>query len=465
MNEQVTEVPVLIVGAGPAGLTAAIALAQAGVECRLVERREDMSSLPRATVISTRSMEIYRSWGLEEQLLAGGHDVQWQQWLCETLAQVADGSPLPTGLPTKEQSAVISPTAPACVPQDHLERVLMDHLCSLAPSAAELGIEVTRVEVSAAVASARLRDVRTGRARHVRARYLVAADGAHSFVRKSLGIPMNGSDRLFEAATALFRAPLWPIVGDHRFGLYFTTHPEASGTFLPAGRPDRWLHGVIWEPGAMSADDFPEAEFTRRIRIGSGVTDLEPRIERIGSFTFAAQMAERFRHECAFLVGDAAHRVTPRGGTGMNTAIHDGFDLGWKLAWVLNGWDDPALLDTYEAERRPVAQHNVSRSADPDGSTREPVEEMHVDLGGRIPHMWVASDGGRSSTIDLLGTGVTVFTGPNGSGGDGVGFHSGAVPLTTRRLDRITARALGVPAGGGLAVRPDGRGALVPSTS
>ena len=112
--------------------------------------------------------------------------------------------------------------------------------------------------------------------------------------------------------------------------------------------------------------------------------DLQPRVERVGSFTFAAQLADRFRHGAAFLIGDAAHRVTPRGGTGLNTAFRDGHDLGWKLAWVLRGWAGPELLDTYEAERRPVAEHNVARSADPGGTVREPAEELHADLGGRI---------------------------------------------------------------------------------
>ena len=143
-----------------------------------------------------------------------------------------------------------------------------------------------------------------------------------------------------------------------------------------------------------------------------GIGDLEVSIERTGAFSFAAQLADRFRAGNVFLAGDAAHRVTPRGGTGMNTAIRGGHDLGWKLGWVLRGWAGPELLDTYEAERRPIAAHNVARSADPDGSAREAADELHVDLGGRIPHVWVRSDAGRVSTLDLLGPGLTLFTGP-----------------------------------------------------
>ena len=87
----------------------------------------------------------------------------------------------------------------------------------------------------------------------------------------------------------------------------------------------------------------------------------------------------------------------------MNTAIADGFDLGWKLAWVLRGWAAAALLDTYETERRPIVEHNLARSADPDGSLRDVGDEVPADLGGRIPHLWLPGSTGRTSTIDLAG--------------------------------------------------------------
>jgi 2-polyprenyl-6-methoxyphenol hydroxylase-like FAD-dependent oxidoreductase len=450
-------VPVLIVGAGPAGLAAAVSLARNGVASLLVERRPELSALPRATVLSTRSMEILRSWGLEEPVLAAAVDVEWVGWQSETLAAVRSGAPFPVGYPTREQSAVISPSAPACVAQDDLEPLLLAHLCSLGPARAALGTEVVDVAVDADGARAVLRDVRTGATRVVRAQYLVGADGAHSAVRRALGIPMRGPDRLAEAVSALFRAPLWELLGAHRHGIYFVSDPEGHGTFLPAGRGDRWLYGVPFEPGAERAEDYTDERFARLIRAGAGAPDLELRIERTGAFTFAAQLADRFRHGAAFLIGDAAHRVTPRGGTGLNTAFRDGHDLGWKLAWVLRGWAGPELLDSYEAERRPVAEHNVARSADPNGSVREAADELHADLGGRLAHVWLPSAGERVSTLDLLGPGLTLFTGPgNAAWAQAAAAVPGALPLDVRELSPLTARAMGIHGGGALLVRPDG---------
>jgi putative polyketide hydroxylase len=201
-------------------------------------------------------------------------------------------------------------------------------------------------------------------------------------------------------------------------------------------------------------EDMNEAEMTRLIRIASGVPDLEPRIHRITTFNFAAELADRFADGRAFLIGDAAHRVTPRGGTGMNTAIADGRDLGWKLGWVLSGWASDELLRTYEEERRPVAAHNVERSIDERGSYRDAIDEIHVDLGGRIPHLWVEGQDGRASTLDLVGDGLTLFTGPGGVA-ETPSATEGSAPLTVHELPGVTARALGILPGGSLLVRPD----------
>jgi 2-polyprenyl-6-methoxyphenol hydroxylase-like FAD-dependent oxidoreductase len=449
---QTEAAPVVIVGAGPAGLAAAISLARLGVETMLVERRGDLSSLPRATAVSLRSMELMRLWGVEDAVRSGGVDVEWRGWRSETLATVAAGSMWPVGLPTREQAAVLSPTAPACVPQDHLEPVLLEHLRSLGAARVHLHTEVLGVENRPDGVEVVLREIPTGDVRTVRARYLVAADGAHSRIRSALGIAMHGPDRLAHVVTALFRAPLWRLVGEHRYGIYSVDHPEGAGTFLPAGPGDRWGYGTWVDPHDVVG--YTPQRFVRRIRAAAGIGDLAVSIERTGAFSFAAQIADRFRAGNVFLAGDAAHRVTPRGGTGMNTAIAGGHDVGWKLGWVLRGWAGPELLDTYEAERRPVAAHNVARSADPDGSTREAVDELHVDLGGRIAHVWVHSGAERVSTLDLLTPGLTLFTGPDSTPPGAQA--AGGPPVTVRSVDAISARSIGIRGRGALLVRPDG---------
>jgi putative polyketide hydroxylase len=424
--------PVLIIGAGPAGATAAVALARHGVECLVVERRTQVSPLPRATGVSTRSMEIMRGWGLEQRMREGAPDVEWVGWNCTTLAAAAAGSAWPVGFPTKAQAALISPTSPGCVAQADVERVLLEHLDTLPAARLERGVEAIGVRHAPEGATAELSDGRV-----VHARYVVAADGVRGATRKRLGIAMHGPGRLDRRIVAQFRAPLWDVLGEHRYIVY----TAGEGFFAPAGRDDRWVY-------AIDADRHDESQLEELVRTDAGVASLPIELERTGELTYAALLAERFRSGRVFLAGDAAHRVTPRGATGMNTAIQDGFDIGWKLAWVLRGWAGEELLDSYEAERRPVAEHNLARSSDPNGSMRDPAEEVHVDVGGRIRHVWVA-DG--VSTLDLLGDGLTAFAGPWK-----IDPPDAAPPVTVRHVDAITARALGVPHGGVLWVRPDG---------
>ena len=189
-----------------------------------------------------------------------------------------------------------------------------------------------------------------------------------------------------------FRAPLWELVGPHRYGIY-TTSAEPCGTFLPAGDGDRWLYGIEWDPDHESLADYPDQRLVELIAASAGKPDLDVRIERIATFSFAGGLADRWRRDRVFLVGDAAHRVTPRGGTGMNTAIAGGFDLGVEARlgseWVGARVAARHLRNRTPAPRRTQPQpihrpgrqptSSTERTADRSRRTQSPTPGCRID--------------------------------------------------------------------------------------
>jgi putative polyketide hydroxylase len=491
MSTQTSNVPVLVVGGGPAGLATAIGLARHGVRSMLVERHPGTSIFPKASGISTRTMEIVRSWGLEPA--AREHSLEMQPFMSVrptlTAPQLAM---VPLGFPTIEQAGTVSPTRPALIPQDRLEPVLLEH-------AVELGVDVrfstelVSLEENENGVTAVVRSVDDGTATTVRAEYVVGADGTRSTVRDLLGIDAHGPTDLGDYVTVLFRAELYSKLAALPFGLYQLAGP-VPGVLVPTGPDDRWVLGMQWNPNEESFADFTAERCIALIRAATGVPDLDIELIATMPIEFVAQAADRVRAGRTFLVGDAAHRMPPFGGRGLNTAVADAFGLSWKLAWVLRGWADPGLLDTHVEEREPVGRHNLSLARErseggtPDGLTEDMgyvYRSAAIDTadagtepspshlfptvatpGARMPHAWIEGPSGRISTLDLVGPGLTLLTGPGGDAWLAAASVVAAeipVPLDAYSVgteldsrDGVFCERFGLGSDGAVLIRPDG---------
>ncbi|MBV9195735.1 MAG: FAD-dependent monooxygenase [Solirubrobacterales bacterium] len=477
--------PVLIVGAGPAGLTLSLLLARFGVQSMLLERRRTPSVLPRATGVNVRSMEIYRSLGLQAAIDAVSMPTDVPFMLVgETLA-----SPPRETIASNQWGRSTDPSWPSpshanWCSQDQLEAVLLEALRDEPHAQLRFGAELVSLRTTEDV-EARVRDPRTGETRSVRARYLVGADGANSRVRERLGIAMRGPTGLSSELTVLFGAALEALLDSRRFCMYRIDGEQANGVLRPTGRAGRWLFGTAGAPGTS------DAQLVATIRAAAGDPQLAVEIIATGAWKASARVAETFRAGPVLLVGDAAHQHTPGGGFGMNSAIQAAHNLAWKLAAVLHGHAGDALLDTYEVERRPLAEITTSLSVPmlrargrtsgrtlgivlgaryeagalvPDASAPPVLDDPIADYapcarpGHRAPHLWL--DAARtSSTLDLFGGELVLLTAaPDRWEAARAAAVDAAFPLQVRTVPVTAAdrELYGVSPSGAVLVRQDG---------
>jgi 2-polyprenyl-6-methoxyphenol hydroxylase-like FAD-dependent oxidoreductase len=438
-----TSTPVLIVGAGPAGLVTALVLARQGVRSTLVERHPGTSIHPRASGVSTRSMEIFRRLGVEDAIRAFSLDATPMMAMAASLAS-PERRVVQLGFPTPEQAAAVSPTGPVISPQDHIEPVLLRRIQGIGLTEVRFETEVVELRQGSSAVETTVVDRATGERSVIHAEHVVAADGARSTVRDLVGIEVAGPTGLEHYASILFRADLWPVAGEPRFGLYMVGGTSGPPSIIaPMGPDDRFVLGAPGSPEQVAAMVADRALAIAAIRAAAGVPDLEVEILASMPLEFGAQLAARYREGSVFMVGDAAHRMPPFGGRGMNTAVADAYNLGWKLAAVAKGVADPALLDSYESERAPVGRHNVSLAlarypelaarhglildpsspggvnGTPDGLLEDlgyayASDVVSADAGDRARHAWVQSSSGRVSTLDLSVDGFVLLA--NGDG-------------------------------------------------
>jgi 2-polyprenyl-6-methoxyphenol hydroxylase-like FAD-dependent oxidoreductase len=357
------DVPYLIVGAGPVGLTAARLLSNAGRRCMVVERRDGPQRNPAAHVVNPRTLEILRQAGFDMEAILGvaqdPADAGHVNFVTRLNGQLIGQ------LPFERQGDEILALTPH--PLRNISQHRLEPLMSAEVGASPLvDLRYDTEWVSAArtgngVVSV-IRDVRTGEEVNLSSSFLIGADGAGSAVRKSTGIEMTGPAGLQSFVAIHFRGSLRRHVGGRPGALHFVMDPDASGVFIAHDIDNESVFMVGFDPATESAEDYGRDRCARIVRaaIGDDAADVE--IAGVGTWHMTAQVADRFRDGPVFLAGDAAHRFPPTGGMGLNTGVADAHNLVWKLLAVENGEASPGLLDTYESERRPVAEINCHQS-------------------------------------------------------------------------------------------------------
>jgi putative polyketide hydroxylase len=489
----------LVVGGGLVGLAASMFLAQQGLRVWVVERHASTSNHPKFRGVSARTMELYRSAGIEDAVRAAGEN-HFGVAIGDSLSGEYERVHLPLALARRNR---LSPTTHYACDQDRMEPILLQRSAELG---AQLFYGCTAINIeqheSAVTVDVVWSPSTVGTPTpaappsRITARYLVAADGASGTIRTSLGIERHGRPIPGKGLSVLFDADLEPAKRGRRISAMVS---PAEGALLFARSDARDHNWFALTPRADldSIDrDSVATEAIPMIRSVVGVADLDITIHSAMTWSTGAFIADRYRAGRIFLVGDAAHLMPPYGGFGGNTGIADAHNLAWKLAAVCTGEAGDALLDTYESERQPITEftlkHVMQRAGDGTGEffrqfdqfdpnpitlgfrypmakavrfDRElPIEDPAQPSGQpgtRTPH--IALKGATSSTLDLLDPGAFTFLAPDAS--------SYASTLRTHPVTGVRLRALRrqeiadphtwdrifpEPAAAGLLIRPDG---------
>jgi 2-polyprenyl-6-methoxyphenol hydroxylase-like FAD-dependent oxidoreductase len=452
MSERHT--PVLVVGGSLVGLSTSALLAQHRVPHLLVESHVGTAIHPRAASFHQRTMEIFRSIGLQEEIeeVAGREFAQGGAIVAvESLA----GRELQYFYRSYNEGVEgLSPTSRLFITQVGLEPILRRR-------AGELGAEhrfATEL-VSFEPHDDHVRSVirpRGGASEEVvTSDYLVAADGAHSAVRQRLGIPMTGRGSFADCITIYFRADVKPLLRNRNLSVVYVNHPQVLGFFRFSFTGDAGFLAVFATFGedgtrnANVAEDASPERCVELVRTALGDGNLPVEVESVQPWEASAATTETFKQGRAFLAGDAAHVMPPTGGFGGNTGVADAHNVAWKLALVTRGAAHARLLETYDAERRPIGALTVEQAytryalrVDPSlpqtdlmpalddpsielGSiyrsgavVADATDDRQLDdprarawtVGARVPHLLLTDGGDEISTLDTVGTQFALLT-------------------------------------------------------
>ncbi len=494
-----------------------IELARHGVRSIVVERRRTTSIHPRARNLNTRTMEIIRGWDERARAEMRALDLPpgWTDQIVYTRSLGGEEFGRMRTLGFSGAGDAVSVESPLLTSQDRFEPVFLAAAQRSGKVDVRFAHELTDFAVnrdgSGVRASIACSDSPSPLT--ITSRFLVAADGAGGGIRGRLGIASSGLADIGHYVNVYYSADLEPWVA-HRRAVMFWVADRTWGVFQPLDGRGRWLSQISFDGSPEAFARYDDGGCRAWIRAAVGDPSLAIDVHSIGSWTMNARVADRFRDGPVFLVGDAAQQMPPTGGFGVNTGIQSAHNLAWKLALVLDGRADPRLLDTYEAERLPIARTNTERSLanarvvlrvgeagqgrHPDGLTPAEAVERTRDYGNflgmelgvaydtptltpdgtpaptlenpvsqyvptarpghRLPHAWVRVGGERSSTLDLVGRDAALLTWGTPAWSEAAERVRGWLALNVVCLaDEATPRdILGVESSGALLVRPDG---------
>jgi 2-polyprenyl-6-methoxyphenol hydroxylase-like FAD-dependent oxidoreductase len=503
-------VPVLVVGGSLVGLSTSLLLASRGVPHLLVERHRGTAVHPRAASFHQRTMEIFRSLGIQNAVEEAAATEFVQNGAIVSVESLAAEEMTFFFRNFNEGVEQLSPTSRLFITQIGLEPLLRQQAQERGAEH-RYATELAGFEQDADGVTAVIRPRDGGAEETVRADYLVAADGAHSSVRESCGIEMVGRGSFADCVTIYFRADVRALLGDRNLSVVYVNHPQLLGFFRFSITGDAGFLAVFStvEPDGswnrhVSAD-LDTARCVELVRQALGA-DVDVEIDSVQRWTAAAAHAARFRDGRVFLAGDSAHVMPPTGGFGGNTGVADAHNLAWKLAAVLGGTAGPGLLDSYDPERRPVCDLVVEQAytryvlrVDPSLSRENlapPLDDPSIELGtvyrsaavlagdddatlvdprkpagqlgARAPHLTVQRDGAPASLLDVLGREFVLLAGPDGAawcrGAEQAASALGA-PLAAHRVapdgalvdaDGAFPAAFGIGRDGAVIARPDG---------
>jgi putative polyketide hydroxylase len=496
-NSELPEaIPVLIVGGSLVGLSAAMFLASRGVGCMVIERHRASLPHPRARGFTQRTLEMFDTAGLRNLPEIPASFPKLRRVRTESMVaapkEEIDWTPEGALRPPAAPSTPRSPHTGAAVAQDHLEPLLRQRALELGATLC-LGTELVRFEDRADGIVAWLKDSK-GAVRTVRANHLIGCDGNRSVVRDALGITRQGIGVLQVMRSVLFRAELERY--RRGVGQWEIKQPDLDA-FLASYGDGRWV--------LMFRDDVDRDEAALEGAIQRAIgTPVSVEILTTGRWELTALIADHFTKGRVFLAGDSAHTLPPnRGGFGANTGIADAFNLAWKLAAVLSGQSKSSLLDSYEAERKPIAwmrfqqtfaRPDYARYADDalrtirlldpiaielgelyrssiiEGSSSDlPLARRPEEWGGqpgtRAPHRVVTRDGKSISMLDLYGAGWVLVSSSETwcEAATHIGERTGipVSPINLRAVlgqddGALVEQDLGISDRGASLVRPDG---------